>query len=404
MRFLVCLLLAGCSQAELSTRDVRRVLTDGDVATADAAPDADRDAAPDRDASADPDGTPRLDAAPADCPGGCGAHASCQAGACRCDPDFFPDPDPRQRCAPPDPCAGVACGANARCTDGACACLPGFEGPSCAPATGGPLESRTREEVCARWRADRVDASPEWTPGGADACDPGSVPDPAQQNGLRRTNLYRWLAGLPPAGLDAGHIPVEQACAALENGLGHLDHFPPEGSPCYSADGAAGAGSSNLAQGTGLADSVDLFVDDGGVPSLGHRRWVLSATLGNTAFGHRPPFTCMYAFDMSGQTDLDFIAWPPPGYVPDDAAHGRWSFVALRLQPAGPVSVDLSVDGGAPQTYAAEELPVGYGGQYPSYAFDPPAEVWADGREARVTVHGLSGGDVSYTVRFTACR
>jgi hypothetical protein len=111
----------------------------------------------------------------------------------------------------------------------------------------------------------------------------------------------------------------------------------------------------------------------------------------------------MYTFDMSGRTDAEFIAWPPPGFVPVDAARGRWSFVALRRGPAGPVSFAVQIDGGAEQVLAGEELPAGYGGFAPTWAFDPPGQAWADGHEVRVTVRGLEGGDLAYTVRFTSC-
>jgi hypothetical protein len=348
-------------------------------------------------------------AAPGPCPGGCGANATCAEDGCRCRTGFFPDPDPAQRCSPPvgpaDPCDGVDCGDNARCADGECACLPGFaaQGADCVAEPVGPLEARTRDEVCGRWRAEYRRVGEEWLPGDGSACDPGRVPAAAQENALRRTNLYRWLAGLPPAVIEARVLAQEQACAVTLHGLGTLNHHPPDDRPCYSAEGAAGAGSSNLAMGTGLADSVDLYVDDGGVPSLGHRRWVLGATLGATGFGFKPPFSCMYTFDMSGQTDAEFVAWPPPGFVPVEAARGRWSFAALRRRPVGDVSFAIQLDGGPEQALGGEALPGGYGGFAPTWAFDPPGNVWADGREVRVVVRGLEGGDLVYTVRFTRC-
>ncbi len=388
-----------------ATLDGGAVEADGDVAATDGtAPDADTPS-PDADAP-----SPDADAPPPEaCPGGCGANATCAEDGCRCRAGFFPDPDPAQRCSPPappaDPCTGVDCGPNAACDGGECACLPGFvaQGAGCAPEPMGPLEARTRDEVCGRWRADHQRVGPEWTPGDGSACDPGAVPAAAQENALRRTNLYRWLAGMPPAVIEARALVQEQACAVTLHGLGTLSHSPPPDRPCYSAEGAAGAGSSNLAMGTGLADSVDLYVDDGGVPSLGHRRWVLGATLGATAFGHKPPFSCMYTFDMSGSSDAEFVAWPPPGYVPVEAARGRWSFVALRRRPAGEVSFALQVDGGAEQALPGEALPGGYGGFAPTWAFDPPGQLWSDGRVVRVTVRGLEGGDLVYTVRFTRC-
>lgn len=289
------------------------------------------------------------------------------------------------------------------------ACAPGFvlhEG-RCAPDSPEPFLSRTESEVCARWARDWVDSGgTEWEPtfGSTDMCDPGTVSEGAHANAVKRTNLYRWLAGLGPVTEDPSRRPVEQACAVVQFGMGSLSHTPAETVPCYSAAGAQGAGSSNLAQaGGGLARSVDLYVGDGGVDSLGHRRWVLNPSMVSTTFGYKPPFSCMYAFSSGQNTPADLQAWPPPGYQPADAASGVWSF---RMQSksfvADTTTVELEIDGGGFLPVESWVVGGGYGAG-PVLAWNPPSGTWRAGRTARVRLRNTTGDVVTYTVAFTGC-
>lgn len=304
---------------------------------------------------------------------------------------------------PPEPDGGAPVDAGAPPS-----CDSGFVATSgvCAPDAPEPFRSRTEADVCARWEADYQTSYPEWeatNPG--DACDPGVVPAAALDNALVRTNLYRWLAGADPVTLDEDRFETQQACAVLQHAMGGLNHNPPTGAPCYTAEGAAGAGSSNLAFGAGLAGSLDLYVSDNGVPSLGHRRWVLNPTATTTQFGHKSGWSCMYSFSMNGSGNPPFVAWPPPGFVPAAAARGAFSFSSTTYRPTDDTVVEIAVGDAAFTEVPHTRLPFGYGwGE--TLRFEPEGgafAVWSAGTTVRVRIRNTTSGDVSWTTRFTGC-
>ena len=263
---------------------------------------------------------------------------------------------------------------------------------------------RTAEQVCARWRSDHRVVAEDWQPiDGGGACDPGEISAAAHANALRRTNLYRWLAGVPPVALAPERVAAQQACAAMQAATGRLNHTPNADAPCFTEAGAQGAGSSNLAGGAGVAESVDLYVGDRGVPSLGHRRWVLNPTARETAFGWKARFSCMYSFSQGAAHDVDFVAWPPPGPVPEDASAGRFSVHLYGVTPGADFAIAAGVDGAAPTPIAFDALGGSFGGRVPAFGFDPPV-AWRAGRTVEVVLSGLTGGDEArYVVEFVAC-
>lgn len=344
-------------------------------------------------------------------PGGSGGSAqggaggvvpSCGDGACL-------PPESCDACIP-DCGACVTCGANEQREGNGCVCVPGFTRDGAGVCLAGPVPepaTRTEAQVCDHFAAERQSVFLEWeaTAGSVDPCDPGLVPEAAQQNGIRRVNLYRWLAGLPAILYQPTLFPQQQACAVIQAAIGGLDHFPQQGSACWTAEGAAGAGSSNLAWGGGLADSVELYVGDNGIASLGHRRWVLNPGMSETAFGIKGAFSCMYSFSGGGSASPDFVSWPPPGFVPVSAAQGTFSFGSNRLALGDGTRVSISVDGAAAVDVPVAALQFGYG-TLNTISFEPPGgagSVWRDGAVVAVEVIDGAGASASWTTRFTDC-
>lgn len=288
-------------------------------------------------------------------------------------------------------------------------CEAGFvpHGQACVPEAPEIFQTRTQAEVCARWTSDFQNVSPEWQSTSNDACDVGVVPTAALENALRRTNLYRWLAGLAPVTLAENLYEQQQACAVVLKALGYLDHFPPASAPCYTQAGYSGASSSNIAYGTGLADAVDLFLGDQNVDSLGHRRWVLNPTALTTQFGHKQSFTCMYSFSTGGSHNPPFVSWPPPGYIPafPSFARGELSYASTTHRPVAGTVVEVSLNDG-PFTEVPHNVLGGGYGWGTTISFSPPggfAAAFTAGNKLRVRVRNTSNGDVSWTTQVVSC-
>jgi hypothetical protein len=287
--------------------------------------------------------------------------------------------------------------------------LPGQNG-RCIPA-GPPALTRRREaEVCERFNADYQYVD-EWEPtaGSTDQCDEGNVPQAALDNGMTRVNLYRWLAGVEPARLEPELFAQQQACATMMAAYGRLTHQPTPDIPCYSDAARAGAGSSNIAGGGGIAQSVDMYIGDfgaGNALSLGHRRWTIGPFMSVTQFGVKNSYSCMYSFGVGGGSDPGYVAWPPPGFVPVAASEGDFSFESINFAPTNETTVELAVDDGPFQTVEHRVLQGGYGHYGTAIGFAPLTgvrDVWAPGKTVRVRIHATRGGDVEYTVKFTGC-
>jgi hypothetical protein len=112
-----------------------------------------------------------------------------------------------------------------------------------------------------------------------------------------------------------------------------LSHTPPLDWPCYTADGADAASHCNLSLGSAGPEAVKDYMDDPGASNtaVGHRRWVLYPPQGQMGTGSIPALLD----SATGETLHDYanalwvispasarpkgpeyIAWPPPGYVP----------------------------------------------------------------------------------------
>lgn len=302
-------------------------------------------------------------------------------------------------------CASITCGANQRCDEAtsSCVCLPGFvsSGASCAPAPPGDPSTRTAVEVCALWReAHRTTASSSWTMGPTE-CDGGSMPREAIDDTLRRIAGFRAMVGLGPVVDEPSLADQQQACAIMMFRNGRLDHDPPESWHCYSNAGAMGARTSNLALGVwASADTIDLYIEDRGVDSLGHRRWVLSGSLGRVGIGFAGNAGCLSVFDASGSTDRRWIAWPPPGPVPSETTQAWWSFQLMSRTGARDATVRMvRASDGADVTGTVHRMPDGFGGS--SVAWSPTER--AVGQRYRITVSGSSVGEVSYEVEIVDC-
>ncbi|MBA2662844.1 MAG: hypothetical protein H0U74_11145 [Bradymonadaceae bacterium] len=340
----------------------------------------------------------------------CGQQAACLQGQCVCNPGF--EGNANTQCTPTGPCASVECAFGSFCLEGLCQCDAGFRdngAGGCVADSPGDTALRTRDEVCQRWNADWPTISTTmWAREPADQCDWGELHPQVIADAIRRTTLFRWVVGLGPVTSGAHYLSVTQACATTLAARNQgLTHSIPTDSPCYTPEAATGAGSSNIAMGVHHpAQSVDLYIGDVGVPSLGHRRWIFNPPMAATGFGQRNAYSCMAAFDGGAQHNPDYVAYPAPGIFPQQALIGVWSFSSNRYGLNGTPQVEIT------QVASGTVVPVtnvynpggGYGQQ--TIGWQVRSQDYPLDTELEVRITGLTGnnGDtVVYRLTITAC-
>jgi hypothetical protein len=190
-------------------------------------------------------------------------------------------------------------------------------------------------QVCAKWNADYPTQAPSpiWTGDTTPAnCDQGTLIAAAKSDGLRRTNLFRWLASLPDITENASNSAKDQAAVVIQRALGTLNHTPPSTAICYTADGYTGSSSSNLAAGYGnLASAVNGYMNDSGTASLGHRRWILYPPYSQGGFGlvlggSYGSWMAQWVFSFGTDPNPPFVPYPSAAPHPSAGLMGKWSF------------------------------------------------------------------------------
>ena len=156
-------------------------------------------------------------------------------------------------------------------------------------------------------------------------------------------NQVRYIAGLDDqVTLNSNYIDLAQAGAltnAINNSLSHTPTQPVGMDAELYNKAYTGASSSNIAWSSNqstLSSSILGWMDDSdssNISRLGHRRWILNPTLGQTGFGYVydasvGTYSSMYAFDNSNSgAAVTGVAWParemPVSYFGNNMA---WSY------------------------------------------------------------------------------
>lgn len=274
----------------------------------------------------------------------------------------------------------------------------------------------TRKDlVCWRWRCDRTNRSEGTWSGNLAACNAGDISAAGRANALKQVNLYRFIADLPAVANDATKSSNAQKCALMQHANGMLSHAPPTSWKCYTAEGATAAGRSNIATAPAVS-SIDLYMADPGNPTtIGHRRWLLSNSLGPIGIGSTlvgtAGYSCLHVIGGSGAAGKAWRAWPPPGPVPIEM------FNALSFAPLDTVGWTLQSDtlnlAGATATvkdgttivpFTTTQLLANYGSRY-AIRFTATNTAWRAqaGHTYNVTIVGSGIAAITYSVQPTAC-
>lgn len=183
-----------------------------------------------------------------------------------------------------------------------------------------------------------IGVPPNWN-GSVSACLAGTTSQAYIDATLQRINYYRAMVGLPGDVIsDPTWNAKAQQAALMMAAQNRLSHSPDPTWVCYTDAGKEAAGSSNLSLGADAANAIDLYIDDPGAGNtpVGHRRWILYPPLKVVGVGNIPAGSTWGAnalWVIGGvaprPTAPEFVAWPPPGFVPYQVmpkSSGRWSF------------------------------------------------------------------------------
>lgn len=264
-------------------------------------------------------------------------------------------------------------------------------------------------EVCDRWNADRAFTGEGAWSGNVSSCSAGDVSADGRANALRQLNLYRWLAGLPEVTTDPQRDARAQDCALMMHANGALSHNPPSSWDCYTSDGDQSAGTSNIASGPGVM-AVDMYMSDfgaGNAPSMGHRRWILSNSLGPVGLGSTSSASCMTVIGGNGNANATWTAFPSPGVFPIEALTASFESVDATGWTIQSDDIDLDdadvvvTDDGTPVPVTVASLLGGFGS---SSAIKLTPDGWQSQPEHtyRVSVTGVSQ-PFDYEVTMVAC-
>jgi hypothetical protein len=227
---------------------------------------------------------------------------------------------------------------------------------------------------------------PQWT-GDAAACNAGATSEAFRAAVLRRINFFRAMAGVPAdITFSDEYNRKAQAAALMMSANRALNHYPDSSWNCYSADGADAANSSNLHLVASPNAIDDYMRDDGDINSVvPHRRWLLypqTRQMGTgDVFGQNgyPAANALWVidephyFDERPATRDGFVAWPPPGYVPQDLIFDRWS-ISFGGADFSDATVSMTINGQTvPLTAAVDDS--GYG--EPTIVWQPDLSMMA---------------------------
>ena len=156
----------------------------------------------------------------------------------------------------------------------------------------------------------------------------------------RRVNYFRAMSGIP-AGItfDPTYNSKDQQAALMMSANDSLSHAPPTTWTYYTAGGAEAAGHSNIFLGSYGPEAITGYIEDFGSPNAeaGHRRWILYPQTKTMGGGDIPPDGTYQSANALWVATPDFgttrpavrdefVAWPPPGFVPHSLVFPRWSF------------------------------------------------------------------------------
>lgn len=213
--------------------------------------------------------------------------------------------------------------------------------PRAAAASGFSVNTANREDVRTFYKTIYLasDGVPSGWNGNVGKGLAGDTSADFKQAIQRRINWFRAMAGVPAnITLNPTYSQKAQQAALMMSANNALSHTPPNTWLFYTAAGAEAAGSSNLYLGRNGPSAITGYIDDPGANNgpVGHRRWILypqTQLMGTGDVDGDSKYrrsNALWVFDSNiwgsrPSTRDQFVAWPPPGFVPYTTVFPRWS-------------------------------------------------------------------------------
>ena len=278
---------------------------------------------------------------------------------------------------------------------------------------------RTKSEVKKRlasvWNLD-YDVKYDKVPSLTSPYSIGKISDESKANTLKFLNAIRYIAGIRgTVALNDDYSELAQAASLVNAVNDELSHSPakPTGMSSSLYESAKkGASKSNLAMGvTNLKDEMLMYLDDSGVDTLGHRRWLLYPMLKEVGFGMAGDYSAAYVinnFSTKNAKKYSGIVWPaqnmPLELWDDDNA---WSISFGKKLTKSKIKVTIKKNNGEKTWSFSSKKSEGtfsvsndnYG-QPGCVIFKPKDISYQDGDVFRVTVKNGKNTIAKYTVNF----
>lgn len=226
-------------------------------------------------------------------------------------------------------------------------------------------------------------------------CTPGTMSADGMNAAIAEVNYARSMAKLKPVTLNTTWSADAQKAALIQaaNAAKGLNHAPTADWACYTAAGAAAAGTSNLHGGTAnAATAVASYLNDQGTNNtnvLGHRRWVLDPNQSTMGVGQVGVYNALRLNVLSGQAapagSPQYVSWPTAGYFPKAMlpTENTWSFSASDIGVDFSSATVTAKSGSTVIPVTTHALPSAYG--KPAIEFFPTTG-WTGGADKAITV------------------
>ncbi|MGN7252753.1 CAP domain-containing protein [Arthrobacter sp. SAFR-014] len=273
----------------------------------------------------------------------------------------------------------------------------GMAAPSQAAETGNAINTQSRDAVVAAYKSRYLPSQAEdinWT-GSVAGCNAGTQSPNSLASGTAAINFFRGLAGLDSIVLTAAQNDKAQAAALMMHAQGTLSHYPTSDWKCFTAQGQAGANTSNLHYSypriPSMATVLSGYMDDegSGNADVGHRRWLLNPATTTMGIGTTSMFNAVNVIGggtSTARANPDFIAFPNAGYFPAQLLPpGRWSLSSARGVDFSKAAVTVRNAAGTDLLATTYHAANGYGPN--TVVFDvPQVQVPSGANETNYTV------------------